>query len=82
MPAKFRLKVAFPKIVIFGIWICNLQTGPDMSKNIFDFVLPDGYQNLVKISWSYHLYFLGPQGMEPLPQDAIKLSEMADAINR
>ena len=49
------LEIAFLKIGIFGILVCNLQTGPVMSKKFFDFVPPNEYQHLVKISWSYLL---------------------------
>ena len=60
------LEVAFPKLGIFGILVCNLQTGPVMSKlhgkncMVIPFVVPE---------------ILG--GLEP-PLDAIK---MPDVIN-
>ena len=34
------LKIEFPKIGFFGIWVCNLQTRQVMSKFFSDFVPP------------------------------------------
>ena len=42
------LEVAFLKIGIFVILVCNLQTQPGMSTFFYDFVAPYGYQHLVK----------------------------------
>ena len=44
------LEVAFHKIVIFRILVCNLQTGLVMSKICFDVVPRYRYQYLVKFS--------------------------------
>ena len=50
---KFReacLEVAFLKIGIFGISVCNSQSKTDMSKSFFDFVPSYGYQHLVRFN--------------------------------
>ena len=57
------LEVAFPN---FGILVCNLQTGPLMSRFFFDFVPPYRYQHLLKFyNHTYCRYF---RGMFPPPQ--------------
>ena len=74
------LEVAFPKIGIFRVLVCNLQAEPVMSKKFFDFVSPYKYQHLVKKFMV--IPFVVPDisgGWKP--PDAIILSENADAIN-
>ena len=78
------LEYAFPKVGYFGILFCNLQTIPVMSTNFFDFLaslwIPTSSKNIIVIPFVVHEILGG--GGKPLPPDAIKLSEKADAIKR
>ena len=82
-PAKFRegsmARSCISKIEIFGILVCSLQTRPDISKFVFDFVPPYGYQKVAKIHSPTWSRFRDLRGCFQ-PPDTIKLPEKADAI--
>ena len=67
------LEVAFIKIWIFGILVCNLQTKSDMYFFLFCASINMWYQHVVKISQSYLLQFSRSLGGFP--------PEKADTIN-
>ena len=71
------LKVAFPKIVIFGIFVCNLETRPDMLISVLILYLLMSTNMWKKFHSRSFRSFRDLSGLFPSP-DAIK----ADAIDR